>query len=51
VVPVGSLLGGFLGTTVGLRMALFIGAFGLLFAFITVFFSPILRLQHLSDVE
>jgi Na+/melibiose symporter-like transporter len=39
--PLGSLLGGLLGTAIGLRSAILIGALGMLLAFLWVLFSPL----------
>jgi len=46
VIPIGSLLGGLLGSTIGLRQTLAVGAVGMSLAFIWVVFSPIWRLQR-----
>ncbi|MDB5079038.1 MAG: hypothetical protein JWP00_962 [Chloroflexi bacterium] len=45
-IPVGSLVGGFLGEVVGLRTTLWIGATGISLAFLWVFFSPVRRLRE-----
>jgi hypothetical protein len=44
--PVGSLLGGLLGTTIGLQSAVPIGALGMSLAFLWVLFSP---LSHMCE--
>jgi uncharacterized membrane protein AbrB (regulator of aidB expression) len=46
--PIGSLLGGYLGSRVGLPATLVIGAFGMLIAFVPLLASPIPQLRHLS---
>jgi MFS family permease len=46
VIPIGSLLGGLLGTTIGLRQTLTVGAVGMSLAFIWVLFSPIRGLRR-----
>jgi len=47
--PVGSLLGGLLGSTLGLRPALWIAALGAVAAFLWVVGSPIPRMRELPD--
>ncbi len=51
--PIGSLIGGFLGELVGLRSTLLVGAIGSVFAFLWVLFSPVrgLREQPVPVVE
>jgi hypothetical protein len=44
VVPVGSLTGGWLGSGVGLRPTLLIGAAGMSMAFLALYFSPVRKL-------
>lgn len=44
-VPLGALLGGGLGETIGLRASLWVGALGATLAFLWVFFSPV-RVLH-----
>jgi predicted MFS family arabinose efflux permease len=46
VIPIGSLLGGLLGTTIGIRHTLVVGAAGMSLAFIWVLFSPVRRLRR-----
>jgi MFS family permease len=46
VIPIGSLLGGLLGTTIGLRPTLTVGAVGMSLAFIWVLLSPIRGLRR-----
>jgi len=50
-VPLGALLGGKLGETIGLRATLWVGALGTIMAFLWVFFSPVrsLREQPISE--
>lgn len=43
--PLGALLGGYLGDALGLRPTLYVTAFGFLFALLWVVFSPVPRLQ------
>ena len=43
--PLGSLMGGFLGEIIGLRPTLFVGAIGALLAFLWVFLSPVRTLS------
>ncbi len=50
VIPFGSLMGGALGTMIGLRQTLLVGAIGMSLAFIWVLFSPVRRLRrHPAD--
>lgn len=51
VIPIGALLGGFLGEVIGLRAALVVGAAGMSLAWLWVLFSPVPRLRKLSDLE
>ena len=46
VIPIGSLLGGLLGSTIGIRQTLAVGAVGMSLAFIWVLFSPIRGLRR-----
>ena len=46
VIPIGSLLGGLLGSTIGIRQTLAVGAAGMSLAFIWVLFSPIRGLRR-----
>jgi MFS family permease len=45
--PLGGLIGGFLGSTVGIRPTLWIGAIGGALAFLPVFFSPLRTMREL----
>ncbi|PLT48024.1 major facilitator superfamily MFS_1 [Paenibacillus pasadenensis] len=47
--PIGALLGGWLGTGIGLRLTLAVGAAGTLAAVLWIFFSPVPRLDGLPD--
>lgn len=51
VIPVGALLGGYLGEVLGLRAALAVGAAGMSVAWLWVLFSPVPRLRDLSDLQ
>jgi MFS family permease len=44
--PLGSLFGGLLGTAIGLRSAILIGALGMLLAFLWVLLSPLARMRE-----
>jgi predicted MFS family arabinose efflux permease len=46
VIPIGSLLGGLLGTTIGIRQTLAVGAAGMSLAFVWVLFSPVRGLRR-----
>ncbi len=48
--PVGSVLGGFFGATIGLRATLAVGGVTVLAALLLVFFSPVRKVRNLSDV-
>ena len=52
-IPVGAIMGGFLGGVIGLRETIWIGAIGGIFVFLPVFFSPVRRLRTIpaSDAE
>lgn len=45
-IPIGALLGGFLGEIIGLRLTIAVCATGLLFALPWVLFSPVIRLRQ-----
>jgi MFS family permease len=51
VMPFGGLIGGALGSTLGLRTALWIGAIGCALAFLPLLPSPIRRVRVLADAE
>src|SRR5215211_7433789 len=46
--PIGSLLGGYLGSRIGLPATLVVGAFGMLIGFVPLLTSPIPKLRVLS---
>ncbi len=48
--PVGALLGGFLGSWIGLQLTLLVGAVGLLSTWLWVVFSPVPRLRELPTL-
>ena len=50
-IPLGALLGGFLGEIIGLRETLFVGSVGLLVAFLWVGLSDVPRLRELPEAE
>jgi MFS family permease len=47
--PIGALLGGSLGTFVGLRPALWVAAIGALFTFLPILLSPVPRLREIPE--
>jgi len=49
-VPLGALLGGFLGDAIGLRPTLFVGAAGLLLSLLWIASSPVPRLRSLDEL-
>lgn len=49
--PIGAVLGGALGSRLGLRPTLYIGAFGLMTAFVPVLWSPVRRLREMPEPE
>ena len=51
VIPFGALLGGALGTTLGLRPAIAIGAVGACLAVLPLFFSPLRQIRETSQAE
>lgn len=51
VIPLGGLVGGALGSTIGLRPALWVGAIGCALAFLPLLRSPIRHVRVLADVE
>lgn len=46
-VPIGALLGGILGSTIGLQAALWVSAIGSFLGFLPVFFSPVRQLREI----
>ena len=51
VIPLGSLLGGALGSAIGLRPTILIGAVGAVLAILPMFFSPIRKIKTTGDAE
>ncbi|WP_156418886.1 hypothetical protein [Fictibacillus sp. FJAT-27399] len=51
VTPIGALLGGYLGTFIGLRLTLVVGAIGTLTALLWIVFSPLPKLNELPAQE
>jgi predicted MFS family arabinose efflux permease len=47
--PLGAFLGGVLGSTIGVRQTLFVGAAGCSLAFLPVFLSPLRRMRELPS--
>jgi len=45
-VPFGALVGGLLGTVIGLRATLLVGAMGVCLSTLPIFFSPVRHLQN-----
>lgn len=50
-IPLGALLGGLLGETIGLRPTLLVGALGLLLALLWILLSPLGRLRELPEED
>jgi MFS family permease len=50
-IPLGSLLGGVLGTAIGIRAALWVGAIGVVLSPLCVVFSPLRRMRDLPTGE
>jgi MFS family permease len=48
-IPIGALLGGFLGEWIGLQLTLMLGALGLLSTWLWFWFSPVVRLRALPE--
>ena len=46
-IPIGALLGGILGTVIGLQAALWVSAIGAFLGFLPVFFSPVRQLREI----
>jgi predicted MFS family arabinose efflux permease len=51
VIPLGSLTGGVLASTIGLRPTLFVGAIGASLAVVPLLFSPVRSLQRVPDAD
>ena len=47
-IPLGSVIGGALGTAIGLRPTLFVGAIGACFCFVPILFSPLRTIREVS---
>jgi MFS family permease len=50
-IPVGSIIGGFLGDRIGLQPTLWVGAIGSFLGFLPVLFSPVRALQRIPEPE
>lgn len=48
-IPIGSIVGGFLGSAIGLQTTIWIGAIGSFIGFLPVFFSQVRGLQRMPD--
>ena len=48
-IPIGSLLGGFLGGVIGLHETIWVGAIGSFFPFLFVLFSPVRSIQQMPE--
>jgi MFS family permease len=46
-IPIGAMLGGFLGNTIGLHQTIWIGAIGGIFSFVPLLFSPVRSLMKM----
>ena len=51
VIPLGSLVGGVLASTIGLRPTLFVGAIGASLAVLPLLFSPVRSLQRVPELD
>jgi hypothetical protein len=51
VIPLGSLTGGVLASTIGLRPTLFVAAIGASLAVVPLLFSPVRSLERVPDVD
>ena len=51
LIPLGYLLGGFLGELIGLRTTLLLGGLGTLFSWLLLVFSPLLSLHDLREIK
>jgi MFS family permease len=49
MIPIGSLVGGFLGEAIGLRETLFVGVGGMLLSGLWVYFSPLWRMRRVPE--
>jgi MFS family permease len=50
-IPLGALVGGELGQLLGLRLTLWLAALGLVFSFLWVYFSPVIKLKTQDDLQ
>jgi MFS family permease len=50
-IPVGSIIGGFLGDAIGLQPTLWVGAIGSFLGFLPILFSPVRSLQRIPEAE
>jgi MFS family permease len=48
-IPIGSTLGGYLGSTLGLHTTIWLGAIGACFAFVPLLFSPLRSLRTMPE--
>jgi hypothetical protein len=48
--PIGALIGGFLGQTIGVRQAMWVGVVGELFAVLPILFSPVRKMREATGV-
>jgi MFS family permease len=51
VIPLGALAGGALGTTIGLRPTIAIGAVGAVMSLLPLFFSPLAKIRRIDDAD
>ncbi|HZT43360.1 MAG TPA: hypothetical protein VFA07_14420 [Chthonomonadaceae bacterium] len=49
--PLGALLGGMLGSSIGMRATLMVASLGTVLALVCLFFSPIRSLRHLPEAD
>jgi hypothetical protein len=50
-IPLGALVGGGLGQLLGVRLTLWLAALGLIFSFLWIYFSPVLKLKTQVDLH
>src|SRR6478609_4599254 len=48
-IPIGSIIGGFLGGVIGLHQTIWIGAIGGAFSAVPLFFAPLLSLKEMPE--
>lgn len=51
IIPIGALAGGFLGESIGLRSTLVLSCFGMLFAGVWVYFSPLCGMRGIPETS